>query len=74
MSGLFVNLGDEKNMMGKLSRLFGILFVVFLLLYAVLYFAVINMQIIGISIMMFPVGMAMGAFFILFIVMFVLKR
>ena len=61
-------------MMGKLSRLFGILFVVFLLLYAVLYFAVINMQIIGISIMMFPVGMAMGAFFILFIVMFVLKR
>ena len=61
-------------MMGPLARIFGILFAVCAVIYAIGYIAVFSMQNTGLAWLLMPVGFGLGIFFILFIVMFILKR
>lgn len=62
--------------MSPMARLFGILFVIFAIIWAVSY-AVVHMNPETIALMSMPMmlaGWATGIFFILFLVMFILKR
>jgi len=50
------------------------LFVVFMIAYMFLYMGVTAGQILGLAFLMMPVGLGMGAFFILFLVCLVFKK
>ena len=60
--------------MTPLARIFGILFAVFAIIYAIGYISVFTMSNAGLAWLLMPVGWGVGIFFILFIVMFIIKR
>jgi len=62
--------------MSPLARIFGILFAIFVVVWAVMYAVIIYQpqNVVGLSIPMMLAGWGTGIFFILFLVMFILKR
>ena len=57
-----------------MARLFGILFVVCLIVYLIGYYSIFTLGNTGLVVLLIPASWGTGIFFILFLVMFVLKR